>query len=82
MDKNLNWKKYTSILINKIKRNTTLIKNTKNMFNKDTLKLIYCVHIHSHITYRLNIWGGMVTKEILNKIQKVQNYCMTMIQPN
>ena len=28
MDKNLNWKKHTSILINKIKRNTTLIKNT------------------------------------------------------
>ena len=38
MDKNLNLKKHTSILINKIKRNTTLIKNTKNMFNKDTLK--------------------------------------------
>ena len=52
------------------------------MFNKDTLKLIYYVHIHSHITYGLNIWGGMVTKEILNKIQNVQNYCMTMIQPN
>ena len=74
MDKNLNWKKQTSILINKIKRNTTLIKNTKNMFNKDTLKLIYYAHIHSHIAYGLNIWGGMVTKEILNKIQKVQNY--------
>ena len=24
----------------------------------------------------------MVTKEVLNKIQKVQNYCMSMIQPN
>ena len=82
MDKNLNWKKHTSTLINKIKRNTILIKNTKNMFDKDTLKLIYYAHIHSHITYRLNIWGGMSTKEILNKIQKVQNYCMSMIQPN
>ena len=82
MDKNLNWKKHTSILINKIKRNTILIKNTKNMFDKDTLKLIYYTHIHSHITYGLNIWGGMVTKEVLNKIQKVQNYCMSMIQPN
>ena len=51
MDKNLNWKKHTSILINKIKRNTILIKNTKNMFDKDTLKLIYYAHIHSHITY-------------------------------
>ena len=82
INRNLNWKKHTSILINKLKRNTTLIKNTKNVFNKDTLKLIYYAHIHSHITYGLNIWGGMVTKEILNKIQNVQNYCMTMIQPN
>ena len=82
MDKNLNWKKHTSILINKIKRNTILIKNTKNMFDKDTLKLIYYAHIHSHITYGSNIWGGMVNKEVLNKIQKVQNYCMSMIQPN
>ena len=40
MDKNLNWKKHTSILINKIKRNTILIKNTKNMFYKDNI-LIY-----------------------------------------
>ena len=52
------------------------------MFDKDTLKLIYYAHIHSHITYGLNVWGGMVTKEVLNKIQKVQNYCMSMIQPN
>ena len=81
MDKNLNWKKHTSILINKIKRNTTLIKNTKNVFNKTTLKLIYYAHIHSHITYGLNVWGGLITKEILNKIQKVQNYCLAMIDP-
>ena len=81
-DKNLNWKKHTSILIYKIKRNTILIKNTKNKFDKDTLKLIYYAHIHSHIAYGLNIWGGMVTKEVLNKIQKVQNYCLSMIQPN
>ena len=59
-----------------------MIKNTKNIFDKDTLKLIYYAHIHSHIAYRLNIWCGMVTKEVLNKIQKVQNYCMSIIQPN
>ena len=38
------------------------------MFDKDTLKLIYYAHIHSHIAYGLNIRGGMVTKEVLNKI--------------
>ena len=82
MDKNLSRKKHTSILINKIKRNTILIKNTKNIFDKDTLKLIYYAHIHSHIAYGLNVWIGMVPKEVLNKIQKVQNYCLSMIKPN
>ena len=24
----------------------------------------------------------MVTKEVLNKLQRVQNYCLTMIQPS
>ena len=81
MDKNLNWKKHTNILINKIKRNTVLLKNTKNMFDKDTLKLIYYAHIQSHIVYGLNVWGGMVAKEVLNKLQKIQNYCLTLIQP-
>ena len=77
MDKDLNWKKHTSILINKIKRNTTLLRNTKNIFHKNTLKLIYYAHIHSHITYGLNAWGGIVMKEVLNKIQ---NTCLSMIE--
>ena len=36
MDKNLNWKKHTTIPINKLKRNTVLIKNTKNIFDTET----------------------------------------------
>ena len=67
------------LLINKIKRNTTLLRNTKNIFDRATLKLIYYAHIHSHINYGLNIWGGMVPKEALNIIQKVQNKCLLMI---
>ena len=74
------WKKHTSLLINKIKRNTTLLRNTKNIFDMNTLKLIYYAHIHSNIVYGLNIWGGMVTKEVLNKIQRVQNTCLSMIK--
>ena len=81
MEENLNLKKHTNILINKIKSNTVLLKNTKNMFDKDTLKLIYYAHIQSHIIYGLNVWGGMVAKEVLNKLQKIQNYCLTLIQP-
>ena len=80
MDKDLNWKRHTSLLINKIKRNTTLLRNTRNIFDKSTLKLKYYAHIHSHITYGFNVWGGMVPKEVINKIQKVQNMCLSMME--
>ena len=63
IDNKLNWKKHTTVLINKIKRNSTLLKNTKALFTKNTLKLIYYAHIYSHLTYGINVWGGMVSKE-------------------
>ena len=58
----------------------TLLRNTRNIFDKSTLKLIYYAHIHSHITYGLSMWGGMVSKEVINKIQKVQNICLSMVE--
>lgn len=79
IDNKLNWKKHTTLLINKIKRNSTLLKNTKALFTKNTLKLIYYAHIYSHLTYGINIWGGMVSKETLNKIQRAQNKCLFLV---
>ena len=79
IDNKLNWKKHTTLLINKIKRNSTLLKNTKALFTKNTLKLIYYSHIHSHLTYGINVWGGMVSKETLNKIQRALNKCLLLV---
>ena len=79
IDNKLSWKKHTTLLVNKIKRNSTLLKNTKALFTKNTLKLIYYAHIYSHLTYGINVWGGMVSKETLNKLQKAQNKCLSLI---
>ena len=70
---------HTTLLINKIKRNSTLLKNTQALFSKNTLKLIYFTHIYSHLNYGINVWGGMVSKETLNKLQKAQNKCLSLI---
>ena len=80
IDDKLNWNKHCNTLINKLKRNQTLIRTTKNLFNQSTLKLIYHAHIQSHINYGLVIWGGMVNKETLNRIQRIQTKCLKQIK--
>ena len=41
----------------------------------------YIMHIYKVISCMGLVYGGMVAKEVLNKLQKIQNYCLTMIQP-
>ena len=47
IDENFNWKRHTTILINKLKRNVNLLKKTKKNFPSFTLRLIYYAHLHS-----------------------------------
>ena len=82
VDENLNWNTHINRLINKIKRNMHLLKMPKNLFNEETLKLIYHAHIQSHIDYGLVLWGTMTTKDNLNRIQSIQNKCIEIISRN
>ena len=82
VDENLNWNTHINRLINKIKRNMHLLKTPKNLFNEETLKLIYHAHIQSHIDYGLVLWGTMTTKDNLNRIQSIQNKCIEIISRN
>ena len=79
IDEKLNWTKHCNTLITKLKRNLALVRNTRNLFNQSTLKLIYHTHLQSHINYGLVIWGGVVNKEILNRIQQIQLKCLKYI---
>ena len=56
-----------------------MVRNTKNLFNQDTLKLIYHAHIQSHINYGLVMWGGMINNEMLNRLQRIQSKCLRYI---
>ena len=67
IDEKLNWSKHCNTLIAKLKRNLALVRNTKNLFNQSTLKLIYHAHIQSHINYGLVILGGMINKEMTSE---------------
>ena len=79
LDENLNWNAHVTKLINKIKRNMHLLQVPKNLFNEHALKTIYHAHIQSHISYGLLIWGTMVTKDKLKRLQLIQDKCIRLI---
>ena len=80
IDEKLNWTHHCNILISKLKRNLALVRNTKNLFNQATLKLMYHAHIQSHINYGLAVWGGMISNEMLNRLQRIQSKCLNYIK--
>ena len=49
------------------------------MLDLSTKRIIYFVHIQSHLTYCVSIWGNLVSKGTLQKLQKVQNKCISLI---
>ena len=79
LDQNLQWNKHLSTLIMKIKRNTNLLQIGNKFLNKDSKKLVYYAHIHSHITYGLVVWGNMIDQTQKTKLQKSMDRCFKLI---
>ena len=66
-------------LVLKVKRNLHLLRNCRNMLNLPTKRIIYFAHIQSHLTYCISIWGNLVSKGTLQKLQKIQDKCISLI---
>ena len=56
-----------------------LLKFNKNFLNIHAKKMIYFAQIQSHLSYGLCIWGNMIPDGVLNKLQKLQNKCISLI---
>ena len=79
LDQSLNWQCHIQKLTLKIKRNTYLLSNGKQLMDQETKKLVYYAHIASHIQYGLLLWGSSASGDQLDKIQKLQNKCIKQI---
>ena len=79
LDQSLNWQCHIQKLTLKIKRNTYLLSNGKQLMDQETKKLVYYAHIASHIQYGLLLWGNSASGDQLDKIQKLQNKCIRQI---
>ena len=72
LDQELNWKKQCSVVYNKLLVNKHLLTMVQNILNRDCLKKVYYAHVHSHIVYRLSIWGSMSSQKDIDDIYKLQ----------
>ena len=73
IDNHLSWQSHFDQLCLKIIRHTTLLRISKNHLNTLTKKILYYAHIYSHLVYGCTTWGNMLKKELLAKLQKLQN---------
>ena len=58
LDENLDWNYHCNATLNKIKRNTYLLRMGQNCLTLHALKLIFYSHIQSHVQYGLLVWGN------------------------
>ena len=82
VDQKLSWKTHVDKLILRITSRNALLKRGKRMLNKHTLKVMYYAQIHSIIQYGIVIWGNMISKTQLNKLQKLQNVSVRLLENN
>ena len=82
IDNHLTWQSHIDQLCLKIIKNTTLLRISKNHLSTLTKKILYYVHIYSHLVYGCTTWRNMIKKEHLTKLQKLQNRCISLISNN
>ena len=70
IDDKLSWNTHVNKVLLKVKWNLHLLRNCRNMLNIQTKRIIYFAHIQSHLIYCISIWGNLVGKGTLQKLQK------------
>ena len=80
VDNKLNWHTHVNKLTLKLKRNIHLLRTGRNMLDVSTKRILYFAHIQSHLCYGISLWGNMISKTTINKLQKIQDRCIALIE--
>ena len=67
------------MVINKIKRNSHLLRISYNSLTVQALKLIYYAQIQSHVQYGLLVWGNQCKEPLKTSIQKQLSKCWRLV---
>ena len=79
IDKNLNWKEHVKRLVLKLTSRKSLLSRGKHFLTVHAKKVLYHAQIQSNLTYGLLIWGNMISCEDKQKLQKIQDKCVQLI---
>ena len=81
LDDQLKWDIHTNKLLNKLKCGISILKYSKNLLTNKAKKLLYFGQIHSNLNYSISVWGSMLQSSMIQKLTKVQNTAVKLIDP-
>ena len=79
IDQALTWNDHVSKTILRLKARTNLLNMGKKFLSTHALRVLYFAQIHSILTYGIVMWGSLLSQANLNKLQKIQNICVRII---
>ena len=79
IDDALTWNEHVTKTILKLKSRLNLLQVGKNFLSKHALKVLYFAQLHSVLAYGIVMWGSLTSQGNLNKLQKIQNACVRII---
>ena len=81
IDNKLKWREHVQKLLTKLQAKKALLQRSKHLLTTHAKRILYFAQIQSNLTYGLLIWGSMITKEDFQKLEKIQNKCVQLIEP-
>ena len=81
IDSNLNWTEHIRRLTTRIYSRMGLLKRGKNLLTIHARKILYFAQIHSILSYGIVIWGNMISQSRLDKLQRIQDLSVQLIDP-
>ena len=81
LDDKLKWDIHVNKLANKLKCGTGMLRHSKNLLSVKAKRLLYFGQIHSNLSYSICIWGMMLQNGLAQKLGKIQNNAVKLIDP-
>ena len=79
IDEKLNWEAHFSYLCKKLQGGIFALNSTRNILPSFIKLRLYYSFVYSHIQYGCEIWGSLIAKRNLNRLQIIQNNCIRNI---
>ena len=81
IDDKLTWQVHMDKLLLKLKSRIGMLYKSKNLLAMSSKRILYFGQIYSNLCYGIGIWGPMVRVSHINKLIKIQNRCVSQINP-